>query len=74
MENNAVFRHIEVEVNFRTAVMRMAWHRVPHVAWFQQRHAHNELAALNAVRVDVFIDRPLIGVCNAAQDGQALLR
>ncbi|MNJ54233.1 hypothetical protein D3C77_496650 [compost metagenome] len=47
--------------------MDVRWHRIPHVACFKLRHTHNELGALNAVRMDETVDRPVIGVLNRAK-------
>ena len=56
MEHAAVFIHVEVEVDFHAALVGMARHGVPQVARCQLGQSHAELAGLQHVRHEVFID------------------
>ena len=62
MENRRFLRHIKVEINFHTALMRMSRHRIPHAACFESGHAHDELAALDSQRMNIFVNFTLVGL------------
>ena len=47
--------------------MRVRREGVPDVAFLQRGEAHDQLAALDAALVDVFVNRPLVGGCLGAQ-------
>ena len=44
----------------------MAGHGVPHAAWLQPRHSHDQLATLHLSGQNVFADHPVVGVLKAS--------
>ena len=64
-----VFAEIEVEIDFRTTTVRVRGHRVPDAAGFEFGEAKDELAALDAVGVNILQDRAAIGLGDVA-DGR----
>src|SRR6185437_4867579 len=61
MKNALPFRDIEIKIRFHPSAMRMSRHRVPNAALLEDGEPHDELTATDAVRVNVFIDRSVIG-------------
>ena len=59
--HHAPFRvDIEVNVNLRTPRVRVRWHGVPHGAFLQFGEAHDKLAALDAVGMNIFVNRAAV--------------
>ena len=60
MENDIVFRHFEVEVDFHPPLVRVCRHRIPHASGLQHRHAHRQLAGLQHRGMNELVDHPLV--------------
>ena len=67
VKNHGIFRHLKVQVYFHTTLMSMTRHAVPHAAWLQSGHTHDQLAALHALRMNILVDVAIIRVRQAAQ-------
>ncbi|MNT03004.1 hypothetical protein D3C72_1375220 [compost metagenome] len=61
MEDAVVRAQAEVEVGFRTAVVNVRRHGVPHRAGLQDGDAQQQLAGLHLGGNDVLIDGPFVG-------------
>ena len=61
MKNALPLRNVEVKVGFHSPVVYMWGHGVPNAARLQNGKAHYQLAALDAIRMDVFINGTMIG-------------
>ncbi len=55
-------RKVEVEIDLVSAQVSVRRHGVPHAAHLEGGKAHDELAALDAVWMDIAVDRALVGV------------
>ena len=60
VDDPGVVRNVEVEVALGAAVVGVRGHGVPHRAGVQLRHAHDDLAAADAVLVDVLVERATV--------------
>ena len=61
VEHHLVLRHLEIHVDFHSALMGVGRHRVPHAARLQHGHAHGKLAGLQHVGMDELVDDALVG-------------
>ena len=59
-------RQIKIKIGFHAAVMCMRRHGVPDAAFFKNRNAHHQLAALNTIVVNVFVDGAVVVVIKAS--------
>jgi hypothetical protein len=69
-----VFAEVEVEVNFRAAAVGVGRHRIPDAAGFELGETQHELAALDAVEMDVFQDRAAVGLGDIANGSSGNVR
>src|SRR5512147_1171221 len=54
--NHHLVAEIEIEINFAATAVRVRRHRIPDTAGLEFGEAHDQLAALDAFRMDVAID------------------
>src|ERR1700739_280960 len=60
MEDPGLVREVEIEIGLHTPVMHMAGHGVPDRAWRELRHSDDQLAGLDAARMDELENGTLI--------------
>ena len=61
MQYTALRRQVKVAVHLRATVMCVRWESVPDTAFVKLREAHYQLAAPDAIEMDVLVDRSVIG-------------
>src|SRR5215217_5498538 len=74
MYDPLAFCKVKIKIDLHSPVMRMWRHGIPNASFFESSYAHYQLAAFQAISMDVFIDHTMIIIVQASQFGRSGLR